>query len=185
MTNTRVCSAENSKFLDLKLRRVVQNPEKILKPYISEGMVVLDMGCGPGFFTIDMTKLVGDSGKVVAADLQMEMLKKLESKVKDTNIENRIDFHEAKKDEIGLSGKFDFILIFYMLHEVPNQKTFLNELKNALKTNGKILISEPKFHVSKKDFQKSIELIEEMGFKITTYPNIFLSRSIIIENKDK
>jgi ubiquinone/menaquinone biosynthesis C-methylase UbiE len=42
-------------------------------------MTVLDIGCGPGFFTIDMARMVGDSGRVIAADLQAAMLQKAQN----------------------------------------------------------------------------------------------------------
>lgn len=60
-----------------------------------------------------------------------------------------------------------------MLHEVPDQSRFINELKNLLNKDGKILISEPKFHVNKDDFEKSLELIKDSGFEIIEEPNIF------------
>lgn len=181
MSNNHVCRPEEAGMLDSKIRKIFQNPEKILKPYISKGMKVLDIGCGPGFFTIEMVKLLEGSGNIIAADLQEEMLLKLKDKIKNTYFEERINFLKVEKDKIGLSDDFDFILVFYMLHEVPDQRKFLKELFTHLKSNGKILISEPKFHVTKKDFQKSIRIIEDVGFKIMESPAIFLSRSIIIE----
>ncbi|MCL2116697.1 MAG: class I SAM-dependent methyltransferase [Methanobrevibacter sp.] len=183
MSNNRVCRAEHSGMLDTKFRKFFHNPEKILKPYISKEMRVLDMGCGPGFFTIEMANLVENTGSVIAADLQEEMLFKLKDKVKNTIFEDKISFLKCEKDKIGLSDDFDFILVFYMLHEVPSQRKFLEELFSHLKANGKILISEPKFHVTKKDFQKSEKIINEIGFKIIERPSIFLSRSIVIQKE--
>ena len=49
----RVCPVELADSLDSKIRRFLQNPQKILKPFVSEGMKVLDIGCGPGFFSIE------------------------------------------------------------------------------------------------------------------------------------
>jgi ubiquinone/menaquinone biosynthesis C-methylase UbiE len=66
----RVCSVERAGALDISLRKLLQNPQKILKPFIKEGMTVADLGCGPGFFTIEMAKMVGNNGKVTAVDLQ-------------------------------------------------------------------------------------------------------------------
>lgn len=55
-------------------RRLVQDPNRILRPYIKPGWTVLDIGPGMGYFTIPTARLVGDTGKVIAADLQQEML---------------------------------------------------------------------------------------------------------------
>ena len=68
--NKRVCSVEISGSLDNRIRKWLQNPQKILRPYIEEGMTVLDVGCGPGFFSIDIAQMVGKSGRVIASDLQ-------------------------------------------------------------------------------------------------------------------
>ena len=65
----RVCPVENTAGLDNKFRRLLHNPKKILLPYIQQGMTVLDVGCGPGFFSIDMAKFVGNNGRVIAADM--------------------------------------------------------------------------------------------------------------------
>ena len=48
----RVCPVELANSFDSKIRKWLQNPRKILSPYIKEGMTVLDIGCGPGFFSM-------------------------------------------------------------------------------------------------------------------------------------
>jgi ubiquinone/menaquinone biosynthesis C-methylase UbiE len=65
-----VCPVENSGALDNRLRKLFQNPRRLLKPYIQTGMTVLEVGCGPGFFTLDIAEMVGESGKIIAADVQ-------------------------------------------------------------------------------------------------------------------
>ncbi|MBU2481355.1 MAG: SAM-dependent methyltransferase, partial [Proteobacteria bacterium] len=59
-----VCSHSISFILDNFFRRILQNPEKIVKEYIGNGDTVIDLGCGPGFFSIEMAKMVGTTGKV-------------------------------------------------------------------------------------------------------------------------
>ena len=99
----RVCPVEMADGLDIKIRRWLQNPKKILGPYIEEGMIVLDVGCGPGFFTLDLAQMVGKTGRVVAVDLQEGMLQKLRNKIEGTEIEKRIVLHKCEVDKIGLS----------------------------------------------------------------------------------
>ena len=55
-------------------------PRKIVGPYIQEGNTVIDMGCGPGYFTIDMAKMVGPKGRVIAVDIQAKMLARVRKK---------------------------------------------------------------------------------------------------------
>jgi ubiquinone/menaquinone biosynthesis C-methylase UbiE len=159
----------------------LQDPRKILRPYVEEGMTVLDIGCGPGFFTIDMAQIVGESGRVIAADLQEGMLQKLRDKIQGTELEKRITLHRSEENKIGVSEKVDFVLAFYVLHEIPNQKEFLGELKSILKPNGQALIVEPPFHVSKKAFEETIRKARDAGFRPAEGPKIFLSKTAILK----
>ena len=176
-----VCSVERAGALDISLRKLFQSPKRILKPYIKEGMTVADIGCGPGFFTIEMAKLVGHNGKVTAVDLQDGMLAIVRGKTENSNLRIIVEFHNCKDNKIGLSKTFDFILVFYMLHEVPDQTAFLTELNSLIKPGGKILIVEPKFHVTKNDFDNSGIKMQKAGFTVLDRPKIFFSRSVVLE----
>ena len=76
--NHQICQVERAGALDNGLRRLVQNPRKILNPFIREGMTVLDIGCGPGFFSVEIAKMLNGKGKVIAADAQEGMLHSIE-----------------------------------------------------------------------------------------------------------
>jgi len=178
--NRRICPVERAGGLDNSFRKLLQNPQKILKTYIREGMTVLDLGCGPGFFSVEIAKMMNDSGKVIAADLQEGMLEKVNIKIKGTELEQRISIHKCQEDKIGVTEKVDFVLIFYMIHEVPDQDTLLRELKSILKPDGKIFIIEPNFHVSKKSFEEMINKIKDIGFEIADRPKVFFSRAVLL-----
>lgn len=179
--NRRVCPVEVAGCLDNRIRRWLQNPRKILRPYIEKGMTVLDVGCGPGFFTIDMAELVGRSGRVIASDLQEEMLQKVGDKVKGTELEERITLHRCHKNKIGVSDPVDFVLLFYMVHEVPDQKELFNEIAAILNPNGQVLIVEPPIHVTKSAFQESIRIARGAGFADVEGPNVFLSKTVVLK----
>lgn len=180
--NTRVCPVENAGVLDNIFRKWINNPNKILKDYIKEGMTVLDVGCGPGFFTVELAKMVGKTGRVIAADLQEGMLEKLENKIKGKEIEKRIELYQCDEDKIGISEKVDFILAFYMVHEIPNQMNFFKEMDSILKPNGRMFVVEPKFHVSKCTFENTINIAKEAGFKIFKGKKVFFSKTIILKH---
>ncbi|MCP4610276.1 MAG: class I SAM-dependent methyltransferase [Planctomycetes bacterium] len=177
----RVCPVEKAGSLDNRLRRWLQNPEKILRPYIEEGMTVLDVGCGPGFFSIDMAKMVGETGRVIAADLQEGMLEKLRNKIKGTELEGRIRLHKCEEDKTGVSENVDFVLLFYMVHEVPNKEEFFNEIVNILKPYGQIFIIEPPFHVSKTAFEETVRQAQGAGLREVERPKVFLSKTVILK----
>ena len=134
----KICPVEHAGVLDFSLRKWMHNPHRILSPYVKSGMTVLDLGAGPGFFTLEMARLVGESGKVIAADLQEGMLEKIRTKVQNTYLEKIITLHKVGEDKIGLEEKVDFALFFYVLHEVPNQEKLLEEIKTILKGNFSI-----------------------------------------------
>ena len=179
--NHHVCPVERAGGLDNRIRRWVQNPQKILGAYIKEGMTVLEVGCGPGFFSIDMAKMVGETGQVIAADLQEGMLEKLRDKIKGTELEGRIRLHKCEEDKTGVSEDVDFVLLFYVVHEVPNMKEFFKEIATILKPNGQVLIVEPPFHVSKMEFEETIRKAREAGLKEVERPKVFFSKTALLK----
>ena len=179
--NKRVCPVERAGSLDNRIRRWLQNPQKILRPYIEEGMTVLDVGCGPGFFSIDMAQMVGKSGRVTASDLQEGMLQKVRDKIKGTEFEERIKLHKCEENKIGVSEHVDFVLLFYMVHEVPNKEEFFNEIETILRSNGQVLIVEPPFHVSKSAFEETVRKARDVGFTDVEGPNVLFSKTVILK----
>ncbi|MFI5253560.1 MAG: class I SAM-dependent methyltransferase [Bacteroidota bacterium] len=180
--DNRICPVERAGGLDNFIRRLLQNPQKILQPYIRKGMTVLDLGCGPGFFSAEIAKMLFDSGKVIAADLQEGMLEKVRQKIKRMNLEQRIELHKCQEDRIGVVEQVDFILAFYMVHEVPNQEALFRELKSILKPDGILYIVEPKIHVSKPSFEDMIARLRIVGFGIIESPKVFFSRTVLLKH---
>jgi tRNA A58 N-methylase Trm61 len=175
-----VCPAELAGTLVNPIRRLVHKPQKMLRPYISKGMTVVDLGCGPGYFTAELARLVGEEGTVIAADLQLKMLEKMKMNIRGTDLEKRVEAHLCQDDRIGISQKVDFVLAFWMVHEVPDQLRMFEELKSALKPGGRIWIVEPKIHVSGKSFKKMISILESAGLQILERPKVSLSRTVLI-----
>lgn len=174
-----VCPVERAGSLESRWRKIFQNPGKILGKHVEKGMHCLDFGCGPGYFTIAMARLVGPSGKVFAVDLQREMLGLLKRKIEGTPEEKIIEFHKIEKGSLSIGEKIDFALAFYVVHEVPDTKKFFAEIWNILKPGACILISEPMFRVSGKEFEETVGIAEKLGFRVTERPRIFMGRSAL------
>ncbi len=177
-----VCSHRHAFFLDNFLRKIFQNPKKIVGTYINEGDTVVDLGCGPGYFSIEMAKMAGNSGHVYAVDLQKEMLEITRKKAERQHLEERMTFYHCAADSIGMpdSLKADLVLAFYMVHETPDHIKFFKEIKTFLKHQGKCLIVEPNFHVTKKQFNKMKTDILDIGFTILDSPPKKGGRSLLI-----
>jgi ubiquinone/menaquinone biosynthesis C-methylase UbiE len=159
------------------LRPHFHDPEKMLKDYIREGDTVLDVGPGMGYFTIPMARMVGESGKVIAADVQQKMLAFVESKAEKVGLAQRIEPRLVSQNSLGIHVQIDFALAFWMVHEVPDQNRFLEELKSLIKPGGLFLMVEPAIHVSRKMFQETEHRAQAAGFALKERPKIFMSLS--------
>ena len=175
-----VCPAWGAAGLDNLFRKLVQNPQKILKPFIKEGMTVLDIGCGPGFFSLEMAKMLNGTGKVIAADVQEGMLDKIRKKIQGTVLEQTVELHKSDFEQIGVVEKVDFVFAFWMVHEVRNQEKFFEELITILKPKGLIFIIEPKIHVSKAMYSEMLDKIKNSGLTMIESPKVFFSRTIVL-----
>ncbi|HUI11503.1 MAG TPA: class I SAM-dependent methyltransferase [Bacteroidota bacterium] len=177
----RVCPVELSGGLEGRLRRWLQNPERILAPYLHEGMTALDLGCGPGFFSIPMARLVGPAGRVIAADLQEGMLEKLREKIGGTDLQERLTLVKCEGGDIRVHERVDFIMTFYMVHEVPEKPALFRQLRGVLRDTGKLLLVEPKlFHVSREEFQRTTGIASGCGFRVLPGPPLTLSWSAVL-----
>jgi len=177
----RVCPWWLCFTFDNIFRKLFQNPERILEPYIMPGWTVLDVGPGMGYFTIPLAKLVGDTGQVIAADLQQKMLDGIYRRAFRMGVQDRIRLHKSTPDSIGISEPIDFCLAFWMLHEVSDRARFLNEITSILKQDGLLLLVEPKLHVSKESFSRTLGIAKSAGLSSADKPKIFLSYSALLK----
>ena len=165
-------------------RRLIHNPDRLLRPYLAEGMMVMDIGCGMGFFTVPMAKMIGTEGRVIAVDIQPEMLAGMVRYAGKEGVTDRVEPHLCRPDSLRTERwncTVDFALVFMMLHEVPEQERMIRELYNALRTGGRLLFAEPIVHVDKKRYVGELVKLKSAGFRVLTAPKISLCRSALLE----
>ena len=177
----RVCPWKHAYLFDNWFRRIFHNPEKLLAPYLKEGMTVMDVGCGMGIFSIGMVKLVGNRGRVISIDVQQEMLDVLMRRAAKAGVAGRIDTHRCDEDKIGVGDTVDFILAFWMVHEIPDTDAFFKQLQSNLVPGGKLLVAEPKFHVDAEIYGEIIKSAEKAGFRQNEERRILFSRACVFE----
>lgn len=165
--------------IDPPFRRLLHDPKKIVGPYVGPGMTVMDVGCGVGYFSIPMTKMVGDNGKVIAVDLQQQMLDMLRRRAERAGV--HVELHQCQRDRLGIDAEADFVLVFAMLHEVPDQRRLLGEILNCLKPSGKVLLAEPPIHVTAKTFANEVAVAESLGFLVVDRPRLRWSHAVVLE----
>jgi ubiquinone/menaquinone biosynthesis C-methylase UbiE len=167
-------------------RRFLYSPEDILKPHIRKGMNVLDVGCGMGFFSLPIARIVGETGKVVCVDLQERMVKGLLRRAKKAGLSDRIDARVSQKNSLmlnNIAGMIDFVLAFAIVHEVPDKERLLSEIWKTMNETGKLLIAEPSTHVSKTDFDKTISIARIAGFEVMNDVAIRRSHAMLLGKK--
>jgi len=85
-----VCPVWIGYLLTSPIRKLFQNPQKLLGPYIEKDMVVLGAGCAMGFFSLPAAQMVGENGKVICVDIQKEMIKSLKRRALKAGVIDRI-----------------------------------------------------------------------------------------------
>ncbi|MBN1944652.1 MAG: class I SAM-dependent methyltransferase [Bradymonadales bacterium] len=171
----RLCPWWIGHLLASRVRRLFENPERIVGPYLKEGLTTLDIGCGMGFFTLPMARLVGPQGKVIAVDRQLRMLASLERRASKAALADRIICHHCEAKSLRLERyrkQIDFALAFYVVHEVRDPDRLFAELREAIKEGGRLLVAEPPRGLFTGDFQATLDLARGCGFTILDRPAI-------------
>jgi len=177
----RVCPWWLVYTFDNPLRRLVHDPSALLAGLVREGMTVADIGCGRGYFSIALARMVGDKGSVIAVDIQQKMLDMTMARARRAGVAQRIRPVPAAPDDISVRGPVDFVLAFWMAHEVENTASFFSQAFSALKARGKMLVAEPKMHVTMRRFREIVQAARDAGFRDSEAPAVRLSRAVLLE----
>jgi ubiquinone/menaquinone biosynthesis C-methylase UbiE len=182
-----VFSASRAGHLDSRLRRFIYHPDRLAEQYVKPGDRILDFGCGPGFFTREFAKKTGDTGKVIAVDLQEEMLRILREKLEPEGLMPRIRMHQCAQDSIGLSpdrdGQIDVAFAIFVVHEVPNAKKLFREIAALLVPGGLLFYSEPPFIVPGREFRDNLALAQEAGLRLIETRLFFVNRAAVLRKE--
>ena len=179
----RLCPVWIGYFLASPLRKLHHRPVKILGPHVRAGMRVVDIGCGMGFFSLPMARLVGPHGRVFCVDLQEKMLRVLSARARRVGWAERIETRTCQAESLGLEdlrGRIDLVLAFAVVHEAPDPAHFLAEIADALNGGGRLLMAEPRGHVSADEFQETITAAETAGLRVIESLKIPRSRAILM-----
>lgn len=169
---------------DNPLRRWVHRPDQILHGLVRSGDKALDLGCGYGYFTLPLARLVGSQGAVTAADVQPKMLAGAERRARKAGLAHRIRLYRVGSAGLDFHEEFDFVLAFWALHEVPDAGAMLDQIYAALKPGGRLLLVEPKGHVAASAFARMVDAAGRDGFTVGRRPDVALSRAVLLTKPD-
>lgn len=175
-----VCSYRTQWSLDNPVRGWIHPPARLFGEYVKPGMTVADVGCGVGFFTLPLARMVGANGRVIGVDLQPEALARIDKKAQKRGLHRIVETRKCDSDDIGALPPLDFALSFYMAHETPDLDAFFKRMARAVKSGGLLLLAEPHFHVRYKHFEKEVTAAERAGFAIKTIPSIRFSHAALL-----
>jgi ubiquinone/menaquinone biosynthesis C-methylase UbiE len=106
------------------------------------GMTVCDMGCGNGFYAIPIAKLLGPKGRVLAVDIQPEMLFLLRERMELENVDNVTPILGSVDNPYLPEGTVDLAILVDVYHEFGFPEEMLAALRKSLKPDGRIVLVE-------------------------------------------
>ena len=109
---------------------------------VKPGMTVCDMGCGNGFYALQMAKMVGEEGTVLGVDIQPEMLKFLTERAAEAEITNVKPILGTLADPKLPEGKVDIILCADVYHEFSHPEQMLAAMRASLAPGGVVVLLE-------------------------------------------
>ncbi len=169
---------------DNPLRKWLHDPRQIVGSYVQDGMAIADIGCGMGYFSVAMAKMAGPRGSVLAVDVQQMMLDLCRKRAHRAGVSERVRTILAAPDDIRVDVSVDFVLAFWMVHEVKDIPKFFSQAAKVLKPAGKLLYAEPRMHVSRKRFDEILGYARQASFSVTDGPAVKLSRSALLVRGD-
>ena len=183
LSRDHVCPWWLAYSFDNRLRRLLHRPERLVGPYVRSGMTVLDIGCGMGHFALGLAEMVGSTGKVMAVDLQPEMLEVTSARLRRAGLSERVQLHQCQEETLGVDVAADFILTFWMAHEVGRLEGFMKELQGLLKVGGHYFLAEPIVHVSAEKFGRICDAGIAAGFQVEDSPRVRFSRARVFSKR--
>jgi len=134
---------EGAPWLVRESREREEHCDMLLKALrIKPGDTVCDMGCGNGFYAVKLAKLVGDNGKVVAVDIQPEMLSLLQERAKSEGFTNIGSVRGTVVDPNLADVSIDLMLLVDVYHEFSHPEQMLRAMRKSLKPTGRMVLVE-------------------------------------------
>jgi 2-polyprenyl-3-methyl-5-hydroxy-6-metoxy-1,4-benzoquinol methylase len=166
------------------VRRLFENPDEILVPLVRPGMTAVDIGSAMGFFSLPLARLVGPEGRVVCVDVQRRMLAALQRRARRRGLDGVIETRQCSQEDAGLGGlegRADLVLAIHVVHETSYPERFIEGCAATIRPGGRLLIAEPRGHVSGDDFEKTRRVALECGLDELPSPALRRSRAVLLE----
>jgi len=157
------------------LRRLLEPPGMLVGPFVRPGMTVVEPGCGFGFVSLELARLVGGQGRVISVDLEPRAIARLEERAKKAGLAERMELRSCGPTDLGLAdykGRVDLVAVIHTLHEFEDLPGFLSQAAALLRPLGRLLVVEPKGHVKPWNFRAELEACKLAGFSVLGTPEM-------------
>jgi ubiquinone/menaquinone biosynthesis C-methylase UbiE len=192
----QVMGYTGASWLERSEREKEEEPAKLIEALaIKEGMVVADVGAGSGYHAFRIAPLVGAKGKVLAVDIQQEMLDLITKRAKKEKVANVDTVLGTDKDPKLPEGKVDLIYLVDVYHEFEHPYEMTEKLVAALKPGGRLVFVEfreedPKVPIKPVHKMSERQVIKEMAeFPVLehtkTYDKLPWQHAVIFTKKDE
>jgi len=181
------CPGWAAPFMASPLRRLFESPEKLLGPWVEPGMTILDVGCATGFFSLPLARMTGDRGRVLCVDVEPRMLKGLTKRATRAGLMDRIEPILCDERDLGLFGReatVDLAVALHTLHELPDIRRGLEQITAALKPGGRLLVIEPRGHVSDATWAHELETARHLGLTVGQELDLRRRYAALLERAD-
>lgn len=158
------CPSNLSWVVDNPVRRRYMGPvlERI---GIQPGERVLELGPGPGAFTVGAARRAGPKGRLIAVDIQPEMINRVERRVREEGLTN-VETHVASAHHLPLDDEsVDRAFLITVLPEIPDRARALAEVRRVLRQGGVLSITEEFYDPDYLFLSETVRLAEEEGFR--------------------
>ncbi|MGE5344856.1 MAG: class I SAM-dependent methyltransferase [Acidithiobacillales bacterium] len=169
------------------LRRLIEPPERLLSPHVKPGMTILEPGCGMGFFTLPLARLVGPDGKVICVDVEPRMIEGLRRRARRAGLLDRIESSVCTPADLGLEkwrGRADLAVAIHTVHEAGDAGRFLGQIAAALRPAGALLLVEPRGHVSREAFAATLAAAQRAGLFEKDRPTVRRKLAALLVKRD-
>lgn len=130
-------------WLDRPKRDEEQRPDVVIAAMgIRAGQTVVDLGAGSGYFTFRIAAKVGSKGKVLAVDVQDEMLETIRQRAAAQKVTNVVVVKGSEKDPHLPTNAVDVVLMVDVYHELAYPFEVMTKVRQALKPDGRLVCVE-------------------------------------------
>lgn len=162
-------SASGAEWLTRKSRQREEQPRKLLEALrLKPGQQVCDFGCGNGYYTLPLARAVGPRGKVLAVDIQQEMLDLLENRALPRGLENIEPVLATLEDPKLPRRQLDLVLLVDVYHELSHPEVILQAIHASLNKTGRVALVEfreedPRVPIRPRHKMSQPQMMKEIG----------------------